>query len=90
MAAKLFSDPKRNDEKGNFVRPPTTFRKWIGAAGEGGAVEYPAATGRYHLYVSLACPWASRTLMVRSMKGLQGVIGLTVVDWLLGDEGKRL
>ena len=84
MAAKMFNDPSRADEKGRFVRPPTTFRKWIN--GEDG--EFPAEQGRYHLYVSLACPWACRTLMVRAMKGLQGCISVTVVDWLLGNEGE--
>jgi glutathionyl-hydroquinone reductase len=87
MAAKMFSDPVRVDEKGNFLRPPTTFRNWIGSANGEKGVEFPAAKGRYHLYVSLACPWACRTLMLRSLKGLQSVIDVTVVDWLLTDQG---
>jgi glutathionyl-hydroquinone reductase len=71
-------------EAGEFQRQEDAFREWISADG---ATGYPAATGRYHLYVSLACPWASRTLIVRNLKGLQDAIGLTVVDPIRDEQG---
>jgi putative glutathione S-transferase len=80
------------DEKGGFVRQASQFRNWItadgspGPAGEGG---FPAAAGRYHLYVSLNCPWASRTLIVRKLKGLDDVISVAVVEPFLTDQGWR-
>jgi putative glutathione S-transferase len=75
---------------GRFKRPDTQFRNWItadgapGPTGEGGFV---AAPGRYHLYVSLACPWAHRTIIMRRLKGLQDMVGLSVVNWFMGEEG---
>ena len=75
---------------GSFKRSETTFRRWItadGAPGPGGREALPAEPGRYHLYVSLACPWAHRTLIVRALKGLEDVIGVSVVDFLMGAEG---
>ena len=54
-----------------------------------GSSDYPAAAGRYHLYVSLACPWASRTVIVRKLKGLEDAIGLTVVDPIRDERGWR-
>lgn len=69
---------------GAFDRPVSQFREWVTADGSSG---FPAAPGRYHLYVSLACPWAHRTLIFRRLKGLEEVIGVTVVDPLMGDEG---
>ena len=80
------------DEKGGFVRQESTFRNWItadgspGPSGEGG---FPAEAGRYHLYVSLNCPWASRTLFVRKLKGLDDVISVLVVEPFLTDQGWR-
>ncbi|MBO0753411.1 MAG: glutathione S-transferase family protein [Bradyrhizobiaceae bacterium] len=80
------------DDKGGFVRQESQFRNWIttdgspGPTGEGG---FPAAAGRYHLYVSLNCPWASRTLMVRKLKGLEDVISLLVVEPAITAEGWR-
>jgi putative glutathione S-transferase len=62
---------------GSFERQNSVFRDRVTADGSSG---YPAAAGRYHLYVSLACPWASRALLVRRLKGLEDAIGLTVVD----------
>ena len=75
---------------GRFVRVQTQFRNWItadgspGPTGEGG---FQAEPGRYHLYVSLACPWAHRTLIMRRLKGLQDAIGVSVVHWLIVDQG---
>ena len=70
--------------KGEFVRKPSSFRNWITKDGSSG---FPAAAGRYHLYVSLACPWAHRTLIVRRLKGLEKVITVDVVDHFMGTTG---
>lgn len=65
-------------KKGAFVRPPTDFHSFVRADGSG---EYPAEAGRYHLYVSYACPWAHRTIMVRALKGLEDAIPMTITGW---------
>ncbi len=67
---------------GAFARQETTFRNRIEAGGR-----FPPEPGRYHLYVSLACPWAHRALIFRRLKGLEDVIGLSVVHWLMGEDG---
>jgi len=67
----------RTDDDGAFVRADSMFRRWIRADGSG---DFPAEAGRYHLYVSLACPWAHRTIIFRRLKRLEDVIGLSVVD----------
>ena len=75
---------------GHFIRPDTSFRNWItpdGAPGPTGKGGFAAEPGRYHLYVSLACPWAHRTLIFRKLKGLEELIGLSVVNWFMGDDG---
>ncbi len=72
------------DETGTFVPSEPYFRDWITADGASG---YKAEPGRYHLYVSLACPWAHRTLIFRKLKKLEDVITLSVVDDFKGDEG---
>jgi putative glutathione S-transferase len=75
---------------GRFVRPETAFRNWItadGSPGPTGTGGFKAEPGRYHLYVSLACPWAHRTLIFRALKGLDGAISLSIVHWLMGKEG---
>ncbi len=75
---------------GRFVRPRTSFRNWVtrdGSAGPTGTSGFAAAAGRYHLYVSLACPWAHRTLIMRALKGLEGVVSLSVVHWRMLDHG---
>jgi putative glutathione S-transferase len=80
------------DAKGAFVRQESQFRNWItddGRAGPTGAGGFPAEAGRYHLYVSLNCPWASRTLLVRKLKGLDNVISVAVVEPFLTDQGWR-
>ncbi len=69
---------------GDFVRRESSFRKWITADGSSA---YPAQTGRYHLYVSLACPWAHRTLIFRKLKRLEPVISLSVVEPVMADRG---
>lgn len=80
------------DTKGGFVRQTSGFRHWVtpdGAAGPTGEGGFRAEAGRYHLYVALICPWASRTLMARRLKGLEDVVSVTVVDPVLTDEGWR-
>ena len=72
--------------KGEFVRKAASFRNWISKDGSSG---FPAESGRYHLYVSLACPWAHRTLIVRRLKGLDKVITVDVVDYFMGAKGWR-
>ena len=72
------------DEQGAFVRKATTFRSWIRADG---STPYRPEPGRYHLYVSYACPWAHRTLVTRKLKGLEEAISYDVVDSLLGADG---
>lgn len=69
---------------GRFVRKPTSFRDWITADGSSG---FPAKAGRYHLYVSYACPWAHRALIFRQLKGLESAIGVSVVDPRMGEQG---
>lgn len=78
------------DEKGGFVRQTSTFRNWItpdGSAGPTGEDGFEAEAGRYHLYVALICPWASRTLIGRELKGLKDVISVSVVEPELTDQG---
>jgi putative glutathione S-transferase len=75
---------------GRFERFESRFRNWItpdgspGPSGEGG---FPAEPGRYHLYVSLACPWAHRTLLFRKLKALEAAIDVSVVHWHMGEQG---
>jgi putative glutathione S-transferase len=63
--------------RGEFVRTTSAFRQWVKADGSS---PHPAEAGRYHLYVSLACPWAHRTLIGRALKGLQDVVSVSVVE----------
>jgi putative glutathione S-transferase len=75
---------------GRFVRNTAAFRNWVtpdGAPGPTGTGGFKAEPSRYHLYVSYACPWAHRTLIMRSLKGLNDLIGLSVTHWLMGDDG---
>jgi glutathionyl-hydroquinone reductase len=76
--------PEEQSDDGEFERQEDAFRAWIAADG---STPHAPAAGRYHLYVSLACPWASRTVIVRHLKGLENVVGLTVVDPIRDDSG---
>ncbi|WP_324753664.1 glutathione S-transferase family protein [Roseovarius sp. Pro17] len=75
---------------GKFERKESVFRNWVtpdgtpGPTGEGG---HRAEAGRYHLYVSLACPWAHRTLIMRRLKGLEDAVSVSVVHWYMGENG---
>jgi putative glutathione S-transferase len=76
--------------KGRFERSKSQFRNWVtadGSAGPTGEGGFKAEPGRYHLYVSYACPWAHRTLIFRALKGLEDVISVSVVDYLMAEEG---
>jgi glutathionyl-hydroquinone reductase len=75
---------------GRFIRSESQYRNWITADGEAGPTGtggFKAEAGRYHLYVSLACPWAHRTLIFRAIKGLDEMISVSAVHWLMGEEG---
>lgn len=78
--------PEEQSPSGEFVRQQDAFRDWVRADGSS---QYPAEAGRYHLYVSLACPWAHRTIVVRALKGLEDVVGMTVVDPIRDERGWR-
>ena len=79
-----------HEDDGAFDRDPSVLRNWVtadgspGPTGDGG---YAAERGRYHLYVSYACPWAHRTLIFRKIKKLEDIIGLSVVHWHMGENG---
>jgi glutathionyl-hydroquinone reductase len=78
------------DGEGRFVRQQSSFRNWItpdGAPGPTGNGGFKAEAGRYRLYVALICPWASRTLIARKLKGLEDLIAVTVVNPVLTSEG---
>lgn len=75
---------------GSFIRSASRMRNWItpdGAPGPGGEGGFRAEPGRYHLYVSLACPWAHRTLIMRRLKGLEQMVTVSVVNWLMPHGG---
>jgi len=69
---------------GRFIRKESSFRNWVRADG---STDFLPESGRYHLYVSLACPWAHRTLIFRAQKKLESVISVSVVDPLMAEEG---
>ncbi len=76
--------PTEQTEFGEFHRQEDAFREWVS---DDGSSPYPAEADRYHLYVSLACPWASRTIIFRKLKGLEQVIGMTIVDPIRDERG---
>ena len=81
-------DTEEND--GRFEREKSSFRSWItadGSAGHFGKEGFEAEPGRYHLYVSYACPWAHRALIFRAIKGLEEMIDISVVNWYMGENG---
>jgi glutathionyl-hydroquinone reductase len=81
MAAQF---PGESSENGEFERQEDAFRDRVSADD---STPYPTVAGRYHLYVCLACPWASRTVIARKLKGLENVIGMTVVDPIRDERG---
>lgn len=75
---------------GRFIRSDSAFRSWVtadGSAGPTGEAGFRAQAGRYLLYVSLACPWAHRTLIMRRLKGLEAMIDVAVVHWHMAEHG---
>src|SRR5687767_13842406 len=76
--------PEEQSDEGEFKRQEDAFRDFVS---NDRSTAYPAVAGRYHLYISLACPWASRTLIARHVKGLHDVIGVTVVDPVRDERG---
>ena len=86
----VWQDDVSRTKDGHFIRPTARFRNWVtpdggpGPSGEGG---FSAEPGRYHLYVSLACPWAHRTVIFRKLKALENVVGLSVVSPEMGRDG---
>ncbi len=86
----IWNDEDTRRSEGRFVRQPTLFRHWVtpdGRAGPSGDGGFAAEPGRYHLYVSLACPWAHRTVIFRALEKLEGVVSLSVVEPLMRREG---
>jgi putative glutathione S-transferase len=86
----LWQEDISRTKDGRFVRPPTSFRNFVtpdGSPGPTGQAGFPAEAGRYHLYVSLACPWAHRTLIFRKLKKLDDVISVSIAQPLYGKTG---
>ena len=84
--------PANRSERGRFVRTPSVYRNWItadGSAGPSGEGGFPAAPGRYHLYVSNSCPWAYRTTLFRKLKKLENAISITIAAPLYGERSWR-
>ena len=76
--------PEEQSKSGEFRRQEDAFRDWVK---HDGSTPYEPERGRYHLYVSLACPWAQRTIILRKLKGLEDTIGMTVVDPVRDERG---
>jgi len=78
------------NEQGRYRRRDTAFRNWVtadGAPGPRGEGGFSAEPGRYHLYISWACPWAHRTMIMRALKGLETAVSASATHWLMGDDG---
>jgi len=76
--------------EGHFLRPESAFRNWVtsnGRPGPTGHDGFSAMRGRYHLYASLACPWAHRALIMRTLKGLEEIVSLSITHWHMGEQG---
>ncbi len=76
--------------QGRFLRKDSQFRNWVtpdGSPGISGKGGFKAEVGRYHLYISYACPWACRALIFRAIKGLEDIVSLSVVNWLMRENG---
>jgi glutathionyl-hydroquinone reductase len=84
LEGKWTTDGNRSDANGKFHEKPTTFRDRVTADESSG---FKAASGRYHLYVALGCPWAHRTLIMRELKGLNDAISISIVDPIMSDKG---
>jgi glutathionyl-hydroquinone reductase len=84
IEGKWITNGNAQNQSGEYYPKPTTFRNSVTADGLSG---FKAEAGRYHLYVSVACPWAHRTLLMRELKGLNSVISVSIVDSVLGDQG---
>jgi len=79
----VWQDDVSRTKDGHFIRPATRYRNWVtpdGSAGPSGEGGYAAEAGRYHLYVSLSCPWAHRTIIFRKLKALENVISMSTVS----------
>jgi putative glutathione S-transferase len=88
--AWMSDDEALRHEGGRFVRPQSSFRSWVtadGRAGPSGSGGFAAERGRYHLYISHACPWAHRTAIFHVLKGLADAIGISVTHWHMGSHG---
>ena len=86
----VWQDDLERHKDGHYVRATTSFRHSVtadGSAGPSGNGSFKAERGRYHLYVSLACPWASRTTIFRKLKKLEDVISMSIVSWHMGKDG---
>jgi putative glutathione S-transferase len=84
--------PETTGPDGAFVRESSGFRNWVtpdGAAGPMGRTAFPATSGRYHLYVALSCPWASRVLIARRIKGLEQLVSVTILEPSISHQGWR-
>src|SRR5260370_9901892 len=75
---------KEQSDSGEFPRQEDAFREWISADG---STPYPAVAGRYHLYISYSCPWPSRTVIFRRLKGLEDSIGMTFLSPIRDEKG---
>src|SRR4029079_14003437 len=81
---------KTRMQDGRFNRPATKFRNWVtpdGSPGPSGVGGFTAEPGRYHLYVSLACPWAHRTIIFRRLKRLENIVSMSITSWHMGEQG---